>query len=78
MVDLPSGKLSRQRVEIELRVGPRPWETADIDHDLDPAYPQQLDEFGNCQGRMANRVNGQRLARRIRDREKAGGQSTIR
>ena len=57
VADLERRELLRQHVGVELGVGARARDGADIDDQLDAAGAQQLDELGDASVGMADRVD---------------------
>jgi hypothetical protein len=58
VADLPRGQRLRQRVEIELGIGPGSRNAADIDDQFDRTLVQQSHKLRNSPRGMANRING--------------------
>ncbi len=48
MLDAPRGQRVRERIEVELWIGPRSRNTSDIGDQFDPAGSQQFDELDDA------------------------------
>ena len=58
VADPRQGQRTRQRVGVELRVGPRSRDGTDVDHEVHPGPAQQGRELRDAAGRMTDGANG--------------------
>jgi hypothetical protein len=54
IADLPPRQRIGEAVAIELRIGPGSRHRPHVDDEIDAGLPEQIDEFGDCPGGMAD------------------------